>query len=144
MTLAEPTSALRVHASPEALEEPRRGVGGNYPPRSFAHVCAECGEPYEGLKPFGGFCCPGHRAQFNNRRKTRGAELYDLVMAWRYQRGLAKTLALWKLVCRMAGAFRDEDWRTRAGRRSWRSPREVLAERPWLHANVVVRRRKVP
>src|SRR5579871_6585351 len=106
----------RVHASPAAA------LGGNNPPRGYDLVCLECGDSYEALKPFGGFCCPAHRAQWNNRRKQGGVELYDLVMAWRCERGLSKTLGLWKLVCRLAAAFRAEDLRERAGRRSWRRP----------------------
>ena len=34
-----------------------------------------------------------------------------------------------------------EDWRERDGRLSWRAPKDVVAERPWLNADVLVRRR---
>lgn len=122
--------------------EPRAVIGGNKPPPMFRKVCLECGDTFESQRTFGGFCCPAHRADFNNRRMKRGAEIYDLIMAWRYQRGLAKALGLWKLVCRMAQAFREEDHRERDGRRSWRNPAEVVAERPWLHAVTLVNRRR--
>jgi hypothetical protein len=120
------------------IDSTRDGIGGNKPPAGFKRVCAECGDAFESLKTFGGFCCPAHRAQFNARRAQRGAELYDLIMAWRYERNLA---GLWQLVCKMAATFRDEDFRDRAGRRSWRNPRTVVAERPWLFSSVVVRRK---
>jgi hypothetical protein len=133
--------AQRLDADPPAAPPP---LGDNKPPPSYRRVCLECGDAFESLRTFGGFCCPAHRADFNNRRMKRGAELYDLVMAWRYQRALDRLLGLRKLVCRMAQAFRDEDWRDRDGRRSWRDPREVVAERPWLHAITVLKRKRKP
>jgi hypothetical protein len=134
--LAPPT-ALRLDAS-----KPAPAFGDNGAPAGFRRVCLECGDDFEALKAFGAFCCPAHRKAWNNRRMTRGAELYDLVMAWRFQRGLDRLLGLYKLVCRLASAFRDEDWRERDGRQSWRTPRDVLAERPWLTACVLIRRRR--
>lgn len=143
MSLLEASRTLRLDATPpgagEAIAPP---IGDNGAPAGFAKVCLECGDDFEALKPFGAFCCPAHRRDWNNRRQTRGAELYDLFMALRFQRGLAQALALWKLVCRLAAAYRDEDWRDRAGRLSWRSPRDVVAERPWLNATTLTRRRR--
>jgi hypothetical protein len=116
-------------------------LGDNHPPPMYRKVCLECGDPFESQRTFGGFCCPAHRADFNNRRMKRGAEIYDLVMAWRYQRGLDRLLGLRKLVCRMAAAFREQDHAEREGRRSWRNPTDVIAERPWLHAVTIIKRR---
>jgi predicted nucleic acid-binding Zn ribbon protein len=93
------------------------------------HPCLECGEP---TKSQGEFCGRDCKTSFHNRRKRRGAELYDLYMAYRHERATVKTLGVWRIMNRMAALFRDEDRRERAGRRSWRRPREVLDERPYL------------
>lgn len=145
MTAGEASTGLRLNASDHALTEATARepvLGDNGAPVGFARVCLECGDDFEALKAFGAFCCPAHRQLWNNRRMKRGAELYDLFMALRFQRGLAKAMGLWRLVCRLASAFRDEDWRERDGRLSWRSPKDVVAERAWLTADVLVRRRK--
>lgn len=134
LTYAAPPSRLDASHAP--------GLGGNHPPKGYARVCLECGEPYEADKAFGVFCCPGHRKAWNNRRMVRGAELYDLFMALRYQRGLAQLLGLWRLTCRLAAAFRDEDRAERAGRQSWRDPKAVLESRPWLFATRMTSRGK--
>ena len=97
------------------------------------HACLECGEP----KPSRGeFCTTKCRQTFNNRRKLRGAELYDLYMVLRFERGLAKLLGIFQLINRMASNFRQEDKDKRAGRRSWRRPQAVIEERPYLRAIV--------
>jgi hypothetical protein len=72
---------------------------------------------------------------------VRGAELYDLFMALRYDRPTAYPLKLWSVVCRAAAIFRDEDLRERSARASWRSPAAILARRPYLTATVLDRGR---
>lgn len=72
---------------------------------------------------------------------TRGAELYDLFMCLRFDRKRAQSIGLWTLICRMAWFFRDEDRRIRGGRRSWRNPSAVMADRPFLRATILHRRR---
>jgi hypothetical protein len=62
-------------------------------------------------------------------------------MALRYDREQAKALKVWKLLCRMAQAFRDEDQRDRAGRKSWNAAPATIAGKTHLFADVVVRRR---
>jgi hypothetical protein len=142
MTLLEAPGGLSLNASCPPPPAPGPAIGDNGAPTGFQRVCLECGDDFESMKSFGAFCCPAHRLAWNNRRSKRGAELYDLFMALRFQRGLARTLALWKLACRLVSAFRDEDWRERDGRLSWRSPRTVIEERPWLTAKTLVRRRR--
>lgn len=93
------------------------------------HACLECGEQTWSK---GDFCGPACRIDFNNRRKARGAELYDLYMAFRYERKLAVALGVWQAIARLAAKFRDEDRASRDSRRSWRNPGEVLDERPYL------------
>lgn len=108
---------------------------GEAPSRRFKRTCAECGTPFLAAKRWGEFCSAEHRKTFNNRRLTRGAEIYDLFMCLRNERPLATALGVWKLLCRLAQAYREEDERERAGRRSWRDPKQMLAERPWLRAD---------
>lgn len=82
-------------------------------------VCRECGTEFQPKVPHAEFCCSPCRLAFNNRRMQRGAELYDLFMVMRYERGAAKALGLWAIMCRMAQAWRAEDDRQRGGRKSW-------------------------
>ena len=62
------------------------------------------------------FCRPQCRRAFNNRRAVRGAELYDLVMAHRFDRATARDLGVLALINRAASIFREEDRRERGGR----------------------------
>lgn len=95
---------------------------------SRVHACLECGEP----RGNGDFCSSACRHSFNNRRKARGAEIYDLYMALRFERPLAKLLGVLQAISRLASNYRAEDLAQRAGRKSWRNPRTVLEERPYL------------
>ncbi|MBP0438456.1 transcriptional regulator [Tianweitania sediminis] len=96
------------------------------------HACLECGA--EGTKS--DFCGPRCRIAFNNRRKSRGAEFYDLYMAHRFERATAKSLGVFQAINRLASIYREEDKVRREGRRSWRAPKLVLMERPFLKAIV--------
>ncbi|WP_279483428.1 transcriptional regulator [Aureimonas sp. SK2] len=71
---------------------------------------------------------------WNNRRRDRGAELYDLYMAHRFERDPAKARGVFQAINRLASDFRREDRERRAGRRSWRRMDVVLEERPHLKA----------
>jgi len=97
------------------------------------HACLECAKPKQER---GDFCSTRCRQKFNNRRKLRGAELYDLYMALRFEREAAKDLGVFQLINRMASNFRQEDKDERAGRRSWRKTQSVIEERPYLRAVV--------
>ncbi|WP_018261317.1 hypothetical protein [Methylobacterium sp. WSM2598] len=90
----------------------------------------------------GEFCAPPCRQRFNNRRLQRGAEVYDLWMAFRFQRSLARALKLLSCLNRLAHLYRQEDLAERAGRSSWRAPEVVLAGRPYLRAVRLVQRRR--
>lgn len=98
-------------------------------------ACLECGLAYP-ANPNREFCSAACRKRWNNRRMTRGAEMLDLYMAHRFERGLAQQLGVFQAINRLAANFREEDRQTRDGRRSWRSPRAVLEERPYLKAVV--------
>lgn len=96
------------------------------------HGCADCGA----VAPAGAdFCTPACRHAFNNRRRLRGAELYDLYMAHRFERPVAKALGLLQAMNRLASDFRAEDVEKRSGRKSWRAPQDVLATRPHLKSS---------
>jgi hypothetical protein len=96
-------------------------------------ACLECGAEFERAanREFCGGKC---RKAWGNRRMKRGAELYDLYMAHRFDCANAQALGVFQAVNRMASNFRQEDQAERAGRRSWRLPSAVLEERPYLRA----------
>lgn len=127
----------RVHAVPTNRPTPPTGQKGK------THTCLECGAPYEATQRRADFCSTEHRAAFNNRRKARGAVLYDLFMAYRFERALSKKLEVWTLVCRLASVWRSEDHTERASRHSWQPPHKVLSRLTWLYAITTDIRRKV-
>ena len=95
-----------------------------------ARCCNECGEAYTPTRKDELFCSIPCRKSFDNRAMVRGRELYHLFMALRYERGLAKLLGLWAIMCRMAMVWREEDIVERAGRHSWQRPSKVVERLP--------------
>lgn len=133
-TRPAPVPSRRLDASPQAPDEAASAAAaGN-------RTCLECGRPYAPRRAAmpGDFCSAACRAAWNNRRAVRGAELYDLFMALRFDRDRAKQLKVWRLLNRMAAGFRDEDVADRGGRPSWRPPHKVIERRPYLRADVLV------
>lgn len=112
-----------------------------HPPKAgrFKRVCTECGAPFMAAMAHADFCAVECRKSFNNRRMVRGAEIYDLAMALRYQRELATKLGVLKLMWRLCQRFREEDVARRAGRHSWRSPKDIIERHPYLLAEVMQR-----
>lgn len=102
------------------------------------HSCLECGAHYAPQSARADFCGTPCRRAWNNRRMVRGAELYDLFMATRFNRELVGPMKLWRLLNRIAAIFRDEDNAERAGRASWRPPQEIIERRPYLRADYLV------
>lgn len=92
--------------------------------------CQECGSKFEAKTKRARFCSTACRMAFTNRRRDRGAELYDLVMAMRHERERTKDMKLWSLVCDRASAFRESDKTMREGRKSWREVEETLSDLP--------------
>lgn len=87
--------------------------------------CLECGKPVGASNRFDKkFCCTGCGTAWNNRRKQRGAELYDLFMTMRFDRATAKEAGVWAIMCRMASNWNAED--KEAGLRSYSPAKEVL------------------
>lgn len=110
----------------------------------MARDCLECGGPIArtaGVKKE--FCCAACRKSFGNRRAMRGALIYDLFMATRYEREKAAKLDLWTMLCRAGLQFRQEDDRRRNGRRSWRAPEEVVQENLPLTAEILTKPHRV-
>lgn len=102
-------------------------------------TCLECRAPI--IQPSRGgekrFCCHAHRKAFNNRRSMRGAQMYDLFMAMRYDRQAASDAGVWGYICRMAEQWHDED--VAAGRASFGDWREFMVSNPALNPSVTVR-----
>jgi hypothetical protein len=101
-------------------------------------MCLECGVAYQAQRSTSKFCSGACRLKFNNRRAVRGAQLYDLIMAHRFERERAAQAGVLKLMWRMASMFRKEDEEQRAGRRSWDDLRSVFEQWGWLSAYTVL------
>ena len=120
-------------------ERPAHALRNNLRP---LRTCCECGAAYEAVTVEATFCSAPCRKAWNNRRAVRGAELYDLFMALRFDRQTATALKVWKLLNRLAAIYRAEDKAERAGRLSWRPPAEILMRRPYLKADVLTAGRR--
>lgn len=92
--------------------------------------CNECGSCYQPRRCDEFFCSTPCRKAFDNRAMVRGRELYHLFMVMRYERGTAKLLGIWAIMCRMATAWREEDNAERNGRKSWQAPKKVVSKLP--------------
>ena len=85
-------------------------------PKRKLTLCRECGAETAG----GTFCTgPTCRSAWHNRRKARGAEVYDVLMAMRFERDKAKAEGLFTTLCTLASVYRDGDNHEREGRPSW-------------------------
>lgn len=95
------------------------------PARRERH-CLECGAALARRARIRGndkmFCGEPCRKTFNNRRRLRGSEIYDLAMEWRFDRSRAGE-ALSHL-CTLLSRFHADD--KARGRKSW-SPSRRLA-----------------
>ena len=79
--------------------------------------CLECGNPFTADRSVSEFCSRTCGKKFHNRRMVRGAELYDWVMASRFER--KRYPGALNVVSQIARDFRDTDKTERAGRKSW-------------------------
>lgn len=102
--------------------------------------CQECGgslvtpgqnRPMKATKKF---CSQPCRMAFNNRRRDRGAEIYDLFMAIRFDRANAAQRRVWSLMCSQAAAYRDADNHRRQGRKSWQSLDDAIEALPMFRS----------
>lgn len=81
--------------------------------------CRECGCDMISTRKPKTFCSDACRTAHVNRRRERGAQIYDLFMAMRYERALAAKFKVWTTMCQLAAEWRLEDDRERDGRKSW-------------------------
>ena len=96
-------------------------------------ACLECGKPVGASMRYDKkFCCSDHGTAWNNRRKQRGAELYDLFMTMRFDRPSA--VGVFTIICRMASNWHAED--KKAGLRSY-SPVKTVMERLVQHSGKI-------
>lgn len=101
--------------------------------------CRECGQKTPLSRIDTSFCSSKCSVAFTNRRRTRGAELYDLMMINRHERKIAKAQRVWFLITRLCMYWREQDMREREGRKSWADPKKVLQRTAWAKSTVVDR-----
>ena|SRR5487761_1127071 len=99
--------------------------------------CRECGSFFDARRSTREFCNAVCRAAFHNRRGQRGAEIFDLAMAWRFDRKRGAQAKALTLLCRALARFRVEDLRAREGRPSWDGVERVKMRRAQLHCAIV-------
>ncbi len=93
----------------------------------MTRVCYETGNPLaDGTKDTARFSSDAARTAWNNRIKSRGVEVYNLLMIWRFERPFAKRLKVISLLCRMIARRRAED--REANRVSYLPVEEVVAK----------------
>jgi len=102
---------------------------------THTHTCIECAVEFTPKKSSAHFCGTPCRKAFNNRRMTRGAIIYDLFCAMRYDRSWAKTVGLWQLMCRLLSEWREEDQE--------RNRQTFVRPQGWVNENAAWLRSKV-
>lgn len=96
--------------------------------------CAECGHEFHAKRPDRAeFCSTECRSRYNNRRRDRGAMLFDLYLHHRFNRKAAAEKNLQTLIDRMVGNWVEED--RRAGRRVMRDLADVM-QAAMPHTNI--------
>lgn len=85
----------------------------------FNRSCAECGNAFGSNRRDAEFCGDKCRKVYNNRRAQRGAELYDIVMAWRFGDGEGRINEARDLLCSLVSGYNEQDKISRPGRRSY-------------------------
>jgi hypothetical protein len=87
--------------------------------KMFKRTCCECGETFETVRAEAEFCGTPCRKAYNNRRAMRGAELYDIAMAWRFGDGEGRINEARDLLCSLLSGYNEQDKLARPGRRSY-------------------------
>ena len=83
----------------------------------YHRECRECGKAFNARRMSALFCDAPCRTSFNQRRRDRGAELYDFVMAIAKVEGMDFTPAPY--IKRLIEAYVAADMAKRAGRPSY-------------------------
>ncbi len=125
-----PAAKCGVPSSRDGREARSRGRNG---------ACRECGATFSAQRQGREFCRAACRRAFYNRKALRGAQLYDLIMALRFERPRAEELGAWSLLCRLAASYKAADDRERAGRRSWDGIDKVRDRSTHLLATIIGR-----
>lgn len=89
-------------------------------------LCRECGKPFQPRQTWALFCDGACRRVFNRRRRDRGTELYDFVMA---QHG-NQPIDYRPVIHKLCEAYRVSDLTLRNGRESWQPPSLALTRIP--------------
>lgn len=100
--------------------------------------CMECGADlpvYSGKGQRSRFCGVKCRNAFNNRRAQRGALLYDLFMASRFERQAADSAGARSVMARLASEWNMAD----DGKRTWGDWQEWIANHPAFNPAAVKR-----
>lgn len=105
-------------------------------------ICRECGAEMTWTRKPKFFCSSACRQEHTNRRRDRGAQMYDLFMALRYDRQNAKGKEVWTKLCRLAEKFHDDD--LVQGRESTIPLERVLEQHSYLAAQTLVKVRQAP
>lgn len=87
--------------------------------RIFSRTCCECGSKFETVRTEAEFCGTPCRKTYNNRRAMRGAEIYDIAMAWRFGDGEGRINEARDLLCALLSGYNEQDKESRPGRRSY-------------------------
>lgn len=86
-------------------------------------TCAECGKIIEKPARQSRHCSQACRLAFTRRRRDRGAEVYDFLMA-----GDTQTVA------KLVAAYHQADLFARAGRNSWRPHDDAIQDIPFSYS----------
>jgi hypothetical protein len=100
-------------------------------------VCRECGGSFAVKRAGRDFCSVCCRQIFHNRKALRGALLYSIVMAMRFDRAAAIEAGAWSLLCRLAATFRAEDRLHRDGWISWETVADIKRRNPHLTSTLL-------
>jgi hypothetical protein len=101
-------------------------------------VCCECGSSFQPQRRTAEFCGDKCRFAFDRRRKSRGADLYDLVLLNEIQRNDRDGVR--SLISRLVQQWREEDRAERDGRPSYCTDKaELFARHASARATVVNR-----
>lgn len=88
-------------------------------------ICLECGATFEPRQNSALFCSNVCRTHFHHRRRARGAELYDFIMAQ-----TVRGAEYHGVIVRLVEAYRAADNSRRAGRQSWQPTQYALMNIP--------------
>lgn len=92
--------------------------------KQISHACAECGTAFQATDRKAAFCSVACRTASNNRRRERGALLYDLLVHQRFNREVAQERQVRSLIDRMVSNWVAED--RAAGRRVLRPLQDCI------------------